>query len=122
MGASPGDEGRLFELLTEGAQAGLLVADDPAQARRLPAGVAGFDPEVVAGFGDGDVERLLGDAGIVGNRAKIESTISNARVVLAARKDGGFAELVWRRSAGSRSTGSRRRSPTCRPRPPSRER
>ena len=50
----------------------------------------------MARFGEDDVERLLGDATIVRNRAKIEATLANARAVVRARKAGErFAELVW---------------------------
>ncbi|GAB7068915.1 DNA-3-methyladenine glycosylase I [Mycobacterium hodleri] len=52
-----------------------------------------FDADVVARFGDGDVERLMADAGIVRNRAKIEATIANARAV--ADLDVGLSELLW---------------------------
>lgn len=54
---------------------------------------ASFDPEVVATFGDADVERLLQDAGIVRNRMKIEATISNARTLLEL--DESFSDLLW---------------------------
>jgi DNA-3-methyladenine glycosylase I len=54
---------------------------------------AGFDPVVVAGFGDADVERLLADAAIVRNRAKIEATVNNARRVLDL--DRPLDELLW---------------------------
>jgi DNA-3-methyladenine glycosylase I len=57
------------------------------------AAFAGFEPAAVAGFGDADVERLLGDAGIVRNRAKIEATIHNARAVLDL--DVPLDELLW---------------------------
>jgi DNA-3-methyladenine glycosylase I len=57
------------------------------------AAFAGFDPERVAGFGDADVERLLGDAGIVRNRRKIEATIANARAVLEL--DDELDGLLW---------------------------
>ena len=91
------DERRLFELLTlEGAQAGLSWLTILRKRDGYRRAFAGFDPAVVAGFGDDDVERLLGDSGIVRNRAKIASTISNARAVVEARADGGIAELVWR--------------------------
>ena len=60
------------------------------------AAFAGFDPEVVAGFDDDDVERLLGDAGIVRNRAKIVATIDNARAVLALAERGEDLDaLLW---------------------------
>ena len=55
-----------------------------------------FDPERVARFGERDVERLLGDAGIVRHRGKIEATIANARATLALREAGNpLHELVW---------------------------
>jgi DNA-3-methyladenine glycosylase I len=50
---------------------------------------------VVAGFGDRDVERLLGDPGIVRNRLKVESAIANARATLDLRGEGGLVGLVW---------------------------
>jgi DNA-3-methyladenine glycosylase I len=56
---------------------------------------ADFDPDVVAGFGDDDVERLMGDAGIVRNRAKILAAIANARAVLALREHEGLDALIW---------------------------
>src|SRR5699024_9157898 len=54
-----------------------------------------FDPEVVAGFDEDDVDRLLGDAAIVRNRAKIRATITNARATVALRDRGGLVGLVW---------------------------
>jgi len=54
---------------------------------------ADFDASAVAGFGAGDVERLLGDSAIVRNRAKIEATIANARAILEL--DGSLSELLW---------------------------
>ncbi len=54
---------------------------------------ADFDPEVVATYGEADVERLLQDAGIVRNRMKIEATISNARTLLDL--DESFSDLLW---------------------------
>jgi DNA-3-methyladenine glycosylase I len=84
----------LFERLSlEAFQSGLswLVI-----LRKRPAfrtAFAGFDPDRVATFGDADVQRLLADAGIVRNRAKIEATIQNARAVLAM--DEPLDELLW---------------------------
>jgi DNA-3-methyladenine glycosylase I len=91
------DDRRLFERLTlEGAQAGLswsLVLSKRAGYRRA---FADFDPAVVSRFDDGDVERLLGDAGIIRNRGKIGSTLSNARVIEAMHAAGDtLAELLW---------------------------
>jgi DNA-3-methyladenine glycosylase I len=59
-----------------------------------------FDAAKVARFGDGDVERLMADAGIVRNRAKIEATIANARAV--ADLDVDLSELLWSFAPGSR--------------------
>jgi DNA-3-methyladenine glycosylase I len=57
----------------------------------------GFEPDEVAAFTDTDRERLLADAGIIRNRAKIDATIANARAVQALREayDGGLDALIW---------------------------
>ena len=91
------DERRLFEMLVlEGAQAGLSWSTILRKREGYRRAFAGFDPAVVAGFGDEDVARLLGDAGIVRNRLKVESTLANARAVLALREAGGsLVEVVW---------------------------
>ena len=91
------DDRHLFELLVlEGAQAGLSWATILRKREGYRAAFAGFDPEVVAGFGPRDVERLLGDSTIVRNRAKIESAIANARATLAVvEQRGSLAEYVW---------------------------
>jgi DNA-3-methyladenine glycosylase I len=91
------DERHLFEMLIlEGAQAGLSWATILRKREGYRRAFAGFDPEVVAGFGDADVARLLADAGIVRNRLKVESAISNARAVLALREAGGtLTDLLW---------------------------
>ena len=92
------DEAHLFELLTlEGAQAGLSWATILHKREGYRRGFAGFDVEAVAGFSARDVERLLGDAGVVRNRAKIESAVGNAACVLQLREEfGSLAEYVWR--------------------------
>jgi DNA-3-methyladenine glycosylase I len=91
------DERHLFELLTlEGAQAGLSWSTILRKREGYRSAFAGFDADTVARFGTSDVERLLGDAGIVRNRLKIESTIANAHAVLAVREErGSFADYVW---------------------------
>jgi DNA-3-methyladenine glycosylase I len=91
------DDRTLFERLTlEGAQAGLswsLILAKREGYRRV---FAGFAPDLVARFDEDDVERLMADASIVRNRLKIESTVSNARVIDAMHRAGEtFAELVW---------------------------
>jgi DNA-3-methyladenine glycosylase I len=88
-------EAALFERLSlEAFQSGLswLVI-----LRKRPAfrtAFAGFDVDTVAGFEPDDVERLLLDAGIVRNRAKIEATVANARAVRDAVPEG-LDELLW---------------------------
>ncbi len=73
----------LFEyLILEGAQAGLSWSTILNKRAGYRAAFAGFDPAVVAAFSDDDVERCMADAGIVRNRAKITSTIGNARAWL----------------------------------------
>jgi DNA-3-methyladenine glycosylase I len=92
------DDRRLFEfLILEGAQAGLswstILKKRPAYQRAF----AGFDPARVALFTPARVERLLGDAGLVRHRQKIESACSNARAFLGVQEEfGSFAEYVWR--------------------------
>src|SRR5215211_5333894 len=90
------DERHLFELLTlEGAQAGLAWSTILRKRQGYRRAFAGFDPEAVARFGNGDVERLLADEGIVRHRGKISSTIDNARALLRLREEQPFAEYVW---------------------------
>jgi DNA-3-methyladenine glycosylase I len=91
------DERHLFELLVlEGAQAGLSWATILRKREGYRRAFAGFDPAVVAGFGDDDVTRLLGDAGIVRNRLKVASATANARAVLALRDaDEQLPGLLW---------------------------
>lgn len=90
------DEQGLFERIAlEGFQAGLSWATVLRKRPAFRAAFADFDPDVVAGFGEAEVERLMADAGIIRNRQKIEATIGNARAVVALRDDGGLAELIW---------------------------
>jgi DNA-3-methyladenine glycosylase I len=92
------DERGVFERLSlEAFQSGLSWATILRKRPAFRAAFAGFDPEAVAAFDDADVERLLGDAGIVRNRAKVLATITNARATLALREDpdGDLARLVW---------------------------
>jgi DNA-3-methyladenine glycosylase I len=77
------DERLLFEFLTlEGAQAGLSWRTILEKREGYRAAFAGFDPVAVAAFDDDDIERLLADPGIVRNRAKVTSTVGNARAWL----------------------------------------
>jgi len=99
----------LFERLSlEGFQAGLSWITILRKRPAFRAAFAAFDPSAVAAFGPGDVTRLLADAGIVRNRAKIEATIGNARALLAMwerRGEGALDALIWEHQpspAGSR--------------------
>ena len=88
------DDRKLFELLNlEGAQAGLSWSTILHKREGYRAAFAGWDIEAVARFGERDVERLLGDAGIVRHRGKIEAAIGNARAALAL--DVPLGELLW---------------------------
>ena len=91
------DDRHLFELLVlEGAQAGLSWSTILHKRDGYRRAFAGFDVEAVARFGPADVERLLGDAGIVRNRLKVESAISNARCVLDVQEaEGSLAAYLW---------------------------
>ncbi|GAB3767030.1 DNA-3-methyladenine glycosylase I [Microlunatus parietis] len=84
----------LYERLTlEAFQSGLAWITILRKRDNFRAAFAGFDPERVAEFGPADVERLMGDVGIVRNLAKIEAAIANAAVV--NRMGESFAELIW---------------------------
>jgi DNA-3-methyladenine glycosylase I len=109
------DERGLFERVSlEAFQSGLSWLTILRKRDAFRAAFAGFEPDAVARFGAGDVERLLGDAGIVRNRAKIEATIANARATVDLRDAGTpLPEIVW---ATVPPRGPRRRaSPTSRP-------
>ena len=78
------DDTQLFEMLTlEAFQAGLSWLTILRKRESFQAAFRGFDPHVVADFDDADRDRLMADAGIVRNRAKIDATIENARLFLA---------------------------------------
>jgi DNA-3-methyladenine glycosylase I len=91
------DDRRLFEkLCLEGFQSGLSWLTILRKREAFRAAFAGFDFGVVAGFGPEDVERLLGDAGIIRHRGKIEATINNAaRAVELVRAEGSLAHHMW---------------------------
>jgi DNA-3-methyladenine glycosylase I len=93
------DERGLFERMSlEAFQSGLSWLTILRKRDAFRAAFANFEPDAVARFGAKDVERLLKDAGIVRNRAKIEATIANATATVALREDGPtLPELVWER-------------------------
>ncbi|MEO8273307.1 MAG: DNA-3-methyladenine glycosylase I [Chloroflexota bacterium] len=91
------DRRHLFEMLVlEGAQAGLSWTTILRKREGYREAFAGFEPEHVAAFGPDDVHRLMLDAGIVRNRAKIESAIDNARALLALEASGiSLVDYLW---------------------------
>jgi DNA-3-methyladenine glycosylase I len=91
------DDRPLFEkLCLEGFQAGLSWLTILRKRESFRRAFVGFDPEQLARFGPQDVERLLRDAGIVRNRAKIEATIANAGAYLdLVAAEGSFSSYVW---------------------------
>jgi DNA-3-methyladenine glycosylase I len=90
------EQGIYERLCLEGFQSGLSWLTILRKRENFRSAFAGFDPEAVARFGERDVERLLGDAGIVRHRGKIEAAIGNARGVLELRAAGTpLHELVW---------------------------
>lgn len=96
-GFPQGDDHRLFEkICLEGFQSGLSWLTILRKRENFRLAFAGFDPKVVAAFGDTDVERLLGDAGIVRHRGKIEATINNAqRAIEMVDEHGSIAAYFW---------------------------
>jgi DNA-3-methyladenine glycosylase I len=96
----------LFERISlEAFQSGLSWLVVLRKRPAFRAAFAGFDPEAVAGFGEDDVARLLADAGIVRNRAKIEATIANARAVLdLAERGEDLDTLLWSFAPPARGT------------------
>ena len=96
------DERHLYEMLTlEGAQAGLSWSTILRKREGYRRAFARFDPKKVARFTARDVRRLMGDAGIVRNRLKIEAAIANARAFLAVQEEhGSFARYAWNFVAG----------------------
>jgi DNA-3-methyladenine glycosylase I len=91
------DDIRIYEkLCLEGFQAGLSWLTILRKREGFRRAFAGFDPVKVASYTKRDVARLLTDAAIVRNRAKIEATIANARATLEVQGQiGSLAELVW---------------------------
>ncbi len=99
------DERELFELLAlEGFQAGLAWITILRKRDAFRAAFDGFDIETVAAYDEPDVERLLGDAGIVRHRGKIQATIRLANLCLELADEGtSLRELVWSFAPSARS-------------------
>ena len=90
------DSRALWEkLILDGFQAGLSWITILRKRDSFRAAFEGFEPERVARYGEEDVLRILGDAGVVRHRGKIEATIGNARAWLEIEGEGGFDAFLW---------------------------
>ena len=90
------DSRALWEkLILDGFQAGLAWITILRKRDDFRAAFEGFDPTVIANWGESEVERLLQNPGIVRHRGKIEATIGNARAYLEIEEDMGFARYLW---------------------------
>lgn len=116
-GRPVGDDRRLFEkLCLEGFQSGLSWITILRKRERFRRVFHGFDMEPVAAMGEGDVERLLGDAGIIRHRGKIKATIGNAGAALVVQREfGSLAAFVWQFEPKLRSDRRRSRANGCGP-------
>ena len=85
----------LEKLVLDGFQAGLSWYTILRKRENFRLAFAGFDPDVIAGWGEPEISRLLGDAGIVRHRGKIEAAITNARAWQRIEADGGFSPFIW---------------------------
>jgi DNA-3-methyladenine glycosylase I len=96
-GFPQGEDHRLFEkICLEGFQSGLSWLTILRKRDNFRAAFSGFDPEAVAAFDESAVERLLGDAGIVRHRGKIEATINNANRAIEMKGElGSLAAYFW---------------------------
>ena len=94
----PERDGRALweKLILDGFQAGLAWITILRKREAFRAAFAGFRPEVVAGWGEADVVRLLGDAGIVRHRGKIEATIRSAQAWMRISERQDFSAYLWR--------------------------
>ncbi|HSU01570.1 MAG TPA: DNA-3-methyladenine glycosylase I [Nocardioides sp.] len=90
-----GEAAHLERLTLEAFQSGLSWLTILNKRESFRAAFAGFDADAVAAFDDGDVERLMADAGIVRNRRKVEAAITNARATVALREHGGLESFIW---------------------------
>lgn len=97
------DDRKLFEFFVLDAfQAGLSWRTILHKRENFRAAFDGFDPSVIARYGEAERERLLDDAGIVRNRQKIDATIGNARAFLRLEgAHGSFDEWIWQFTGGT---------------------
>jgi len=91
------EDRRLFEfLILEGAQAGLTWQTVLNKRKNYRRAFNNFNPIKISRYGKNDIKRLLGDAGIIRNRLKIEATINNAKRFLEVKKEfGSFDKYIW---------------------------
>jgi len=95
------DSRALWEkLILDGFQAGLSWITILKKRDNFREAFAGFDPNIIAGWGEPEVERLLGNAGIIRHRGKIEATITNARVWQKIEQREGFDTFLWNYMGG----------------------
>ncbi|MBM1220380.1 DNA-3-methyladenine glycosylase I [Ponticoccus sp. SC2-23] len=105
----PEHDGRALweKLVLDGFQAGLSWITILKKRDNFRKAFAGFDPQIIAGWGEAEVARCLADPGIIRHRGKIEATIGNARAYLAIEETGGFADWCWRYTNGAPIQNSR---------------
>lgn len=90
------DSRALWEkLILDGFQAGLSWITILQKRENFRTAFAGFDPDIIAGWDEVDVQRLLADPGIVRHRGKLEAAIKNARAWQAIEAEGGFDAYLW---------------------------
>ena len=95
------DNRALWEkLILDGFQAGLSWITILKKRDAFREAFEGFDPHVIAQWGDADVQRLLGNAGIIRHRGKIEAAITNAQAWQRIEAEQGFANFMWRYVGG----------------------
>lgn len=90
------DSRALWEkLILDGFQAGLSWITILKKRENFRQAFAGFEPELIASWGEDDIRRLLDDPGIIRHRGKIEATIGNARAYLEIEAKTGFDRFLW---------------------------
>lgn len=90
------DSRALYEkLVLDGFQAGLSWFTILRKRENFRAAFAGFDPDLIATWGEPEVARLVGDAGIIRHRGKIEAAITNAQAWQRIETEGGFSDFIW---------------------------
>jgi DNA-3-methyladenine glycosylase I len=96
------DDRALYEkLVLDGFQAGLAWITILRKRENFRKAFGGFQPEKIARYGEQDIQRLLGDAGIIRHRGKIEGAIASARAYLDMREQGtSFSDYLWQFTDG----------------------